>query len=60
MAGVAVLAVSTSRVGAELAKALTWSDVSLTEVDDWTDSKSSVPTSVVPAGKSVIFRFAMA
>jgi hypothetical protein len=60
VAGVLVLEVSTSKVGFELAKALIWSDDSLTEVADWTDSQSSVPTSVVPAGKSVIFKFAMA
>jgi len=59
VAGVLVFEVSTSIVGAELAKALIRSDVSLTDVADWTDSKSSVPTSVVPDGKSVIFRFAM-
>ena len=60
MAGVLVLEVSTSSVGAELAKALIRSELSLTDVADWTDSKSSVPTSDVPAGKSGILMFAMA
>lgn len=60
VAGVLVFAVSTNRVGAELAKALIRSEVSLTEEADWTDSKSSVPTSVVPEGKSVILIFDMA
>jgi len=59
VAGVLVFDVEASKVGVVLVKVLIRSDVSLTEEADWTDSKSSVPTSVVPDGKSVIFRFAM-
>ena len=59
VAGVFEFVVIVARTGSLLAKVLIRSDVSLTDVADWTDSKSSVPTSDVPDGKSVILMLAM-